>query len=93
VFTHQQEKNVYNFTQTLHPYGDAPNVGVVGIDHAARYGYWEHRNGHEGGGLWFDRLDNGKLELRDFDGWYSLPPAVVTALRGAKIEVGSEYDL
>ena len=83
----------YEFTQTLRPYGDDPNVGVVGIDHAALYGYWEHRNGCEGGGLWFDRNDGGGLELRDFDGWYTLPQAVVTALRGAGIEVGKEYDL
>jgi hypothetical protein len=43
----------YTYTVTLRPYGDDPNAGIVQIDPVARYGYWEHRDGTEGGGLWF----------------------------------------
>lgn len=46
--------NKYNFTITLRPWGDNPETGIVEIDPAALYGYWEHRDGSEGGGLWFE---------------------------------------
>ena len=51
----------YNFTVTLRPDGDAPDAGTVLIDPAAHYGYWEHRDGSEGGGLWFDHDAPGLL--------------------------------
>lgn len=41
----------YSFNITLYPWG--PPHGVVGIDAAALYGFWEHKDGSEGGGLWF----------------------------------------
>jgi hypothetical protein len=41
----------YNFTIKLHPYGTAPDVGIVEIDPAALYGYFERKDGSEGGGL------------------------------------------
>lgn len=78
----------HNYTITLHPWGAAPDKGVVGIDPVALYGYWERKDGSEGGGLWFSRelidsrLDKkGPLELIDYDGAFELPAAVVTALR------------
>ena len=40
----------YNFDITLHPWG--ADHGVVEIDTAALYGYWERKDGSEGGGLW-----------------------------------------
>jgi len=73
----------YHFTLTLKPYGDAPDLGVVKIDQEAMYGYWEHRDGTEGGGLWFEAVDEDTVELIDFDGHYDLPRSVVRALRAA----------
>jgi hypothetical protein len=73
----------YNFTQTLKPYGDNPEAGIVQIDHAAQYGYWERKDGSEGGGLWFAQDTQGELELIDYDGAAELPRAVVQALRAA----------
>lgn len=71
--------NQYNYSIELKPYGDKP--GVVKIDPAALYGYFEFPDGSEGGGLWFDRDANGKLDLVDYDGVYELPKKVVQALR------------
>jgi hypothetical protein len=80
----------YTFDVTLRPWGDGPNRGVVKIDTAARYGSWEHKDGTEGGGLWFDEVpglyregQTPSLELVDFDGYYMLPRSVVDALRTA----------
>jgi hypothetical protein len=73
----------YNFTVTLKPYGDAPDLGVVKIDPQALYGYWEHRDGTEGGGLWFETVSEDTVELIDYDGDYDLPRSVVRALLAA----------
>jgi hypothetical protein len=43
----------YKFDIILHPWGVNPDRGIVGIDTAALYGYWERKDGSEGGGLWF----------------------------------------
>ena len=75
----------YNFTITLRPYGDAPDAGTVLIDPAARYGYWERRDGSEGGGLWFDHDAPGLL-LVDYDGAFDLPRAVWAALRAHGVD-------
>ena len=90
----------YNFTITLRPYGDSATLGVVEIDPVALYGYWEHRDGSEGGGLWFDRRvfakvghhGAGTLMLTDYDGAFSLPAKVVSALREAGAVVGDEFN-
>lgn len=67
----------YNFTvQRKHARGNE-----IHIDPARLYGYWERRDGSEGGGLWFELLPDGKLELIDYDGDYELPQAVVELLR------------
>lgn len=71
----------YTFNVTLYPWGESPERGVVRIDTASLYGYFEHKNGSEGGGLWFERLDNGSLELIDYDGVFELPRSVVAALK------------
>lgn len=81
----------YNFTTTLHPWGKAPDLGTVGIDRAALYGYWERKDGSEGGGLWFDRLDDGSIELVDYDGAFELPRSVVAALRAAGIVLDETF--
>ena len=76
----------YSFTVTLRPWGTDPNKGQVSIDPVARYGYWERKDGSEGGGLWFEPCATGgpgRLELIDYDGAFSLPRAVYAALRDA----------
>lgn len=83
--------STYNFNLTLHPYGLAAGAGVVQIDEWKRYGYWEYRDGTEGGGLWFDRDDTGALELVDFDGAGQLPFAVVKHLRDAGFVVDDTF--
>lgn len=73
----------YTFDVTLRPWGTVEHSGIVEIDTHALYGAWEYKNGTEGGGLWFDRLANGSLELVDFDGAGVLPRAIVDAMRSA----------
>jgi len=79
----------YIYTTMLHPYGE--KGGEIGIDDAMLYGYWEHADGSEGGGLWFYQLPDGRLELDDFDGDPALPRPVVTALTAHGIVVGEEF--
>jgi hypothetical protein len=80
----------YNYIISLKPYDSNP--GIVEVDPAVKYGYWEHKNGAEGGGLWFDGPED-KLELVDYDGTYDyLPAEVVRALRGAGFTVDSEFN-
>jgi len=81
----------YNFNVTLHPYSNRPTSGLVQIDTAARYGYWDYPDGSEGGGLWFG-TDMGCLELLDYDGAYELPKQVVKALRDYGVFVGDVFD-
>jgi len=83
----------YNFDITLHPWGTNPERGVVGIDTSAQYGYWERKDGSEGGGLWFERLDTkGTLRLIDYDGAAEMPRSVVAALRAAGVVLDEEFD-
>lgn len=85
----------YEFNLTLRPYGDGPDAGIVKIDTAARYGYWEYRHGSEGGGLWFQPVNPdaaAPLELVDYDGAYYLPPAVTRALSAAGFVIDADFD-
>lgn len=63
----------------------------VGIDPVARYGFYERKDGSEGGGLWFEQ-SNDKLELVDYDGMACLPMRVIEALRSAEIIVDSSFE-
>ena len=81
----------YNFDITLHPWG--ADHGVVQIDTAALYGYWERRDGSEGGGLWFERIEGGALELIDYDAAFELPRSVVAALRAAGYVLDETFDI
>jgi hypothetical protein len=63
----------------------------IGIDSQALYGYWERRDGSEGGGLWFERRD-GKLALVDYDGTACLGQSIVDALRENGVIADSEFD-
>jgi hypothetical protein len=83
----------YNFTIKLHPWADVPNSGIVEIDPVALYGYFERKDGSEGGGLWFDRhWKTNHLNLVDFDGMYVLPMKVITALRAAGVIVDVDFE-
>lgn len=74
----------YNFTMTLYPWGEQPNIGVLKIDLAALYGYWEYKDGTEGGGLWFERRNN-RVVLTDYDGAFDLPKKVWEMLEKAGV--------
>ena len=50
----EQRMIMYNFDTILFPWGESPDTGAVGIDRHSRYGYWERKDGSEGGGLWFE---------------------------------------
>lgn len=73
----------------LHPY--TPTGGVVGIDPVSLHGYWEYRDGTEGGELTFSRK-KGRLCLEDYDGSYTLPRAVITALRTWGAQVSTDFE-
>ena len=86
----------YNFDIILHPWGT--EYGKVGIDTSALYGYWERKDGSEGGGLWFSReligsrLDQqGPLELMDYDGAFKLPKSVISALLAAGVVLDETF--
>ena len=66
--------------------------GGVFVDTAALYGYWEYKDGTEGGGLWFEKRPDGNLELLDYDGWYILPAYVATLLRESGFIVDETFD-
>ena len=63
-----------------------------GIDPAALYGFWERKDGSEGGGLQLARTEGGTLELIDFSGGAWLPLDVVVALRAAGVSVSGEFN-
>ena len=84
--------NECTFDTILHPWGTDPERGTVGVDTAARCGYFERKDGSEGGGLWFERLADGTLELVDYDGMACLPRSVVEALRGAGFVLDETFD-
>lgn len=86
----------YQFDITLRPYGN--DGGTVEIDSSSLYGCWEHKDGTEGGGLWFQReLINGRLdkkgplELIDYDGAFSLPLPVIKSMRDHGIIIDEDY--
>jgi len=62
------------------------------VDTKAAYGYWERKDGSEGGGLWFAHKADGTLELQDFDGAFELPVVVANELRAAGFVVGPDFD-
>lgn len=78
----------YDFTMTLHPWGEDLNKGVgeIKIDLSALYGYWEYIDGSEGGGLWFERRNN-RVVLTDYDGAFDLPKKVWEMLAKAGVDL------
>ena len=53
---------------------------------------YDCRDGTEGGGLWFERLDDGRLDLVDYDGSFALPNAVIDALRASGVSVEEIFE-
>ena len=82
----------YNFTIKLHPYGTSPDVGIIEVDPVALYGYFERKDGSEGGGLWFDRAEGDTLELVDYDGVATLPKAIIECLRHNGATVDADFE-
>jgi hypothetical protein len=82
----------YTFDTIIHPWGALPDHGVIGIDSANLYGYFERKDGSEGGGLWFYRNASGQLELIDFDGLAALPGTIASALREHGVIVDSDFE-
>jgi hypothetical protein len=85
----------HNYTIKLFPYGTQAGRGIVEVSPSTLFGYWEIKDGTEGGGLWFDRVETRgsvTLELIDFDGNYQLPGKVVEALRDAGFIVSEDFD-
>lgn len=67
---------------------------TIEVDTAAAYGYFEHEvlGEDRGGGLWFERKEDGSLELSDFDGVDVLPKKVAEGLRGLGFIVSEEFN-
>jgi hypothetical protein len=81
----------YNHDVVLHPYGEGPDKGDVGIDTLMCHGYWEYADGEEGGELLFEVLEDGRLELVDYDGAFQLPRPVVAALTAHGIAIDETF--
>ena len=81
----------YNFTIKLHPWADVPNSGIIEIDPVALYGYFERKDGSEGGGLWFED-DGNRLVLVDYDGVATLPKAIIECLRRNGGTVDADFE-
>lgn len=75
------------YTVTLYPYGHTVGAGIIEISPSTHYGYWEFKDGTEGGGLWFE----GK-ELVDFDGHYLFPASIVKVLRDNGYTLDESFD-
>jgi len=78
------------FSVILSPWGQG--WGEVGINLEYMVGYWERKDGSEGGTLTFDCLPGGVYELIDYDGAGVLPNAVVSALRAAGFVLDETFD-
>lgn len=65
----------------------------VMVDTKEKYGYFEHHQYGDGmgGGLWFDTLPDGTLDLLDYDGVPSLPREVADTLRSLGITVDAIF--
>ena len=73
----------YNFNQNI-----STPLYTIEIDTKEGYGYFEHNKlgDEKAGGLWFDGL-----RLSDYDGVFSLPQQVHTALVNAGFDL-SDHD-
>lgn len=65
-------------------------LAETAVDTGALYGFWERRDGSEGGGLWFSR-EGDTIALVDFDGAYELPRRVIRDLRDLGITVSEVF--
>ena len=79
-----------DYTIRLYPFGR--KLGGLEIDPEALRGFFEHRDGSEGGGLWFERSTTNQLILVDFDGVFQLPKQVIEVMRKAGIIVDDDFE-
>jgi hypothetical protein len=64
------------------------------IDPVQRYGYWNRKDGSEGGGLWFGPIKGcDQLQLIDYDGCSALPLAVIAEIRALGIYVPQDLEM
>lgn len=59
--------------------------------HKGCYGYFEHDDEGEGGGLWFALDANNKWELTGYDGVSDLPRSIIHTLKTAGFAVPEDF--
>lgn len=64
--------------------------GRIVVDEDTLDGYWEYKDGTEGGTLTFD-LEGDCLVLADYDGAYCLPRYVCQTLESMGVRVDDEF--
>lgn len=64
--------------------------GRIVVDEDTLDGYWEYKDGTEGGALTFD-LEGDRLVLADYDGAYCLPRYVCRTLESMGVRVDEEF--
>lgn len=68
------------------------NGWTVAAHEARLTGWFERDSDGTGGGLWFERNEDGHLHLIDYDGVFALPRPVLVALRLAGVSVDSSFE-
>lgn len=65
----------------------------VFVDADDLHGYFEHNTegDADAGELWFATMEEGRLELTDYDGVFELPKYVITTLEGFGISVPQSF--
>lgn len=81
-----QPQHDYTITQRATRSTGQPSGWAVYISPSTSYGYFEHDDAGEGGGLWFKGAD-GK-QLVDYDGVFELPRLVAVAIVQAGYRLG-----
>lgn len=64
--------------------------GRIVVDENTLDGYWEYKDGTEGGTLTFD-LEGDRLVLTDYDGAYCLPRYVCQVLESMGVRVDDVF--
>lgn len=68
------------------------NGWSVGTHNETLSGWFERNSDGTGGGLWYERNADDRLELIDYDGTYSLPTAVLCLLRDIGVQCDSSFE-
>ncbi len=85
-----------NFMSKDYDFSNTFNSGKyeIGVDDQALYGYFEHEDygDNSGGGLWFERTEDGRIQLTDYDGTFALPKDVCDGLRLNSYVVSKDFE-